>query len=227
MSTRIALCDNAVADAELARRCAKGDRQAIVEVIAANNQRMFRTAWSILKSRTEAEEAVQSAYMQAFSAMSLFEGRSALSTWLMRIVVNEALGRKRAEKRRRLALEQEGVAVIEKYRETLMRGSAVEAPDDALGRGQVRALLERSVAALPDAFRTVFVLREVEGLSVEQTAQILGVPEATVKTRSFRARRRMQELLEPELGTALSGTFPFAGADCATLTARVLEALKV
>ena len=106
-----------------------------------------------------------------------------------------------------------------------MRGSAAEAPDVALARAQVRTLLEQAVASLPDSFRTVFVLREIEGLSVDETAEILGTPAATVKTRLFRARRRMQEMLAPELGTVLSGTFPFAGADCAALTSRVLEAL--
>jgi RNA polymerase sigma-70 factor (ECF subfamily) len=217
----------ALADTELARLCAERDRDAIGHVIAANNQRLFRTAWSILKNRSEAEEAVQSAYLQAFAAMASFEGRSALSTWLTRIVINEALGRRRAEERRRRRLEEKGVAVMDTYRETLMRGSAAEAPDAAVARAQVRALLEQAVAALPDAFRTVFVLREVEGLTVEETADVLGTPAATVKTRLFRARRKMQEMLAPELGTVLSGTFPFAGADCAALTRRVLEALEL
>ena len=215
----------ALGDAELARLCAARDREAIAHVISANNQRLFRTAWSILKSRSEAEEVVQSAYLRAFAAIGTFEGRSALSTWLTRIVINEALGRRRADERRRRRLEEEGVAVMDTYRETLMRGSAAEAPDVALARQQIRSLLEQAVAGLPDAFRTVFVLREIEGLSVEETADILGTPEATVKTRLFRARRRMQEMLAPELGTVLNGTFPFAGADCAALTQRVLEAL--
>lgn len=212
-------------DAELARRCASRDRNAITEVIASNNQRLFRAAWSILRNRSEAEEAVQSAYMQAFAAIGSFEGRSSLATWLTRIVINEALGKRRTEERRRRQLHEKGVAVMETYRETLMRGSAPESPDVTVARAQIRTLLEQAVAALPETFRTVFVLREIEGLSVEQTAEVLGTAEATVKTRLFRARRRMQELLAPELGTALRGTFPFAGADCAALTVRVLDAL--
>ena len=213
----------ALGDAELARRCVARERDAISHVVAANNQRLFRTAWSILKNRSEAEEAVQSAYLQAFAAMGSFEGRSALSTWLTRIVINEALGRRRSDERRRRQLEEKGIAVMDTYRDTLMRGSQAEAPDVA--RQEIRGLLEKAVAALPDNFRTVFVLRDIEGLSVEETAQVLGTPEATVKTRLFRARRRMQEILAPELGNALSGTFPFAGADCAALTRRVLAAL--
>jgi RNA polymerase sigma-70 factor (ECF subfamily) len=215
----------ALGDAELARRCAARERDAISHVVASNNQRLFRTAWSILKNRSEAEEAVQSAYLQAFAAMESFEGRSALSTWLTRIVINEALGRRRSDERRRRQLEEKGIAVMDTYRDTLMRGSHAEAPDVAVARQEIRGLLEQAVAALPDNFRTVFVLRDIEGLSVEETAQVLGTPEATVKTRLFRARRRMQAILAPELGNALSGTFPFAGADCATLTRRVLAAL--
>jgi RNA polymerase sigma-70 factor (ECF subfamily) len=222
-----ALDYRSIGDVELARLCVGRDRGAIEHVISANNQRLFRTAWSILKNRAEAEEAVQSAYLHAFANIAGFEGRAALSTWLTRIVANEALGRRRAAERRRRHLEQEGVAVIDTYRETLMRGSDAESADVALARGEIRKLIEQAVAALPDAFRTVFVLREVEGLSSEETAEILDVPVATVKTRLFRSRRRLQEMLEPELGTVLSGSFPFAGNDCAALTKRVLAALAL
>jgi RNA polymerase sigma-70 factor (ECF subfamily) len=214
-----------LSDTELARLCAARDATAIRHVITSNNQRLFRTAWSILKHRAEAEEAVQAAYLSAFAKMGTFEGRSSLSTWLTRIVVNEALGRRRSEKRRRRNLEEEGIAVLDAYRETFMRGSETESPDAAIAREQIRKLLEQAVGQLPDTFRTVFVLREIEGLSSEETAEALGVPPATVKTRLFRARRRLQEMLAPEMGTALSGTFPFAGADCAALTERVMARL--
>lgn len=216
-----------MSDADLARLCARRDRGAIEHVITTNNQRLFRTAWSILRHRAEAEEAVQAAYLSAFANIGSFEGKSALSTWLTRIVVNEALGRRRAEQRRNRHLAQEGVAVMDVYRETLMRGSQADAPDVAVAREQIRKLLEKAVADLPDAFRTVFVLREVEGLSGEETAAILDLPIATVKTRLFRGRQRLQQMLAPELGNALSGAFPFAGADCAALTRRVLAALDV
>lgn len=214
-----------LSEVDLAQQCAARDRATIEHVISANNQRLFRTAWSILKSRSDAEEAVQSAYLSAFANMSGFEGRSSLSTWLTRIVVNEALGRRRADERRRRNLEQEGVAVLDDYRDALMRGSEVEAPDATVAREQIRKLLEHAVAELPDSFRTVFVLREIEGLSSEETSDVLGIPVATVKTRLFRSRRRLQEILAPEVGNALNGTFPFAGGDCAALTERVLKKL--
>jgi len=215
----------ALRELELARCCAERDREAIRHVIAANNQRLFRTAWSILKNRHDAEEAVQAAYLAAFAAIGSFEGRSALSTWLTRILVNEALGRRRSEQRRRHQLEQEGVAMLDDYREALMRGSAAETPDAAVAREQIRKLLEEAVGELAEPFRTVFVLREIEGMSGEDTAEVLGIPVATVKTRLLRGRRRLQQMLAPELSTVLNGTFPFAGNDCAALTERVLARL--
>jgi RNA polymerase sigma-70 factor (ECF subfamily) len=212
-------------DIELARLCAVRDEGAIRHVTGANNQRLFRTAWSILKNRAEAEEAVQAAYLSAFSKIGSFEGRSSLSTWLTRIVVNEALGRRRAEERRRSYLEQEGIAVLDDYRTALMRGSDPEHPDVALAREQIRKMIEEAVADLPEGFRTVFVLRDVEGISCEETAEILGLPAATIKTRLFRGRKRLKEMLAPEVKTVLSGTFPFAGTDCARITERVLASM--
>lgn len=212
---------------ELARRCMARDPAALRQLITANNQRLFRAAWSILKNRDEAEEAVQSAYLKAVDRMSDFAGRSSLSTWLTRIVINEALGRLRSERRRRTALAAEGVAVLDNYREALMRGSQPAAPDAGVAREQLRHLLEQAVAGLPASFRTVFVLREIEGLSVEEAAEALGIPAATVKTRLHRARARLQQALAPEVHSALVGAFPFAGADCQRLTARVLAALQI
>jgi len=214
-------------DVELARLCASRDKAAVRYVMTANNQRLFRTAWSVLKDRSESEEAVQAAYVSAFASMDSFAGRSSLSTWLTRIVLNESLARLRKERRRRAHLEEGGVAVLDSYRESLMRGSVAPAPDAAVAREQIRLLMEQAIARLPHSFRTVFVLREIEGLSGKETAELLGIAEATVKTRLFRARMRLQAALTPELGSALAGTFPFAGADCSVLTERVLTALRL
>ena len=216
---------SALADGDLADLCARRDPEAVRYVLTANNQRLFRAAWSILKDRAEAEEAVQAAYVSAFQSIDRFEGRSSLSTWLTRIVINEALGRVRSELRRRKQLESEGVPVLDTYREKLMAGSEAVPPDAALAREQLRRLLEHAISALPEPFRTVFVLRDVEGLSTEDTADALGILPTTVKTRLFRARKRLQEALAPEVHEALIGTFPFAGADCAGLTERVLARL--
>ena len=214
----------ALSDGELASRIAARDAAAVRLVTGRNNQRLFRTAWSILKDRSEAEEAVQDGYLKAFDAIGTFAGRSSLSTWLTRIVVNEALSRRsRAQTRSRL-LNQESVLVLEEYREKLMAGSVTQSPERILMRRQIAKLLETAIARLPDTFRPVFVLREIEGLSVEDTAEALQIPLETVKTRLFRARRRLQKELDPELCGALAETFPFAGADCETMTERVLTA---
>jgi len=212
-------------DVTLARLVGTRDREAVRLVTQRNNQRLFRAAWSIVKNRTEAEDAVQAAYMRAFAAIDSFEGRSSLSTWLTRIVINEALGRERARRRRRAHLDGGSVTVLDDYREKLMRGSMNGmSPDGELGRAQIRGLLEEAIARLPTPFRAVFVLREIEGFGVEEAAEALGIPASTVKTRHLRARRRLQQDLAPEVKAALTGAFPFAGVDCERVTARVLEA---
>jgi RNA polymerase sigma-70 factor (ECF subfamily) len=216
----------ALGDAELAQLCAARDEPALRRVITANNQRMFRTAWSILKDRSEAEDAVQAAYLSAFAHIDGFAGRSSLSTWLTRVVINESLGRLRSQRRRRAQLEAEGVAMLDHYRDEMARGSEPSPPDAVVARDQLRRLLERAIGDLPEGFRTVFVLRAIEGLPVEETAEVLGIASSTVKTRFLRARRKLQESLDPQVRTALLGTFPFAGADCTAMTERVLAELR-
>ena len=211
-------------DVALARLVAARDAGAVRLLTTRNNQRLFRAAWGVLKDRSEAEDVVQAAYLRAFAAIDSFEGRSSLSTWLTRIAINEALGRLRAAKRRRAQLDTASVAVLDDYREKLMRGSMEgAAPDAELARVQLRGLIEQAIAGLPDDFRMVFLLREVEGLNVEETAEALGIVPATVKTRHLRARRRLQQALAPDVRNALTGAFPFAGADCAAITERVVK----
>ena len=212
-------------DPALAGLIAARDPGAVRLVTSRNNQRLFRAAWSVLRNRAEAEDAVQSAWLRAFAAIEGFEGRSSLSTWLTRIAINEALGRARATKRRCAALEDVSVTVIDHYREKLMQGSLSGAsPEKTHACEQLRQIMEAAIARLPDPFRTVFVLREIEELSVDEVAESLGILPATVKTRHLRARRRLQQDLAPEVKSALDGSFPFAGADCEAMTARVVKA---
>jgi RNA polymerase sigma-70 factor (ECF subfamily) len=219
----VALDYAGMSDVELAGCCAGGDAAAVRHLVTANNQRLFRTAWSILKNRQEAEDVLQAAYASALRAIGAFEGRSTLTTWLTRITINEALARRRVQERRRKHLEAEGVQVLETYREQLARGSSAPSPEAEAARAQLRAILERAIGDLPTAFRTVFVLHEIEGVSVEDAAQTLDIPTGTVKTRLMRARRKLQQALAPEVRSALTGTFPFAGADCARLTEQVMR----
>ena len=212
-----------LSDVELAELIAVRDRDAVRIVTERNNQRLFRVAWSVLKEREEAEDVVQTTYMRGFEAIDSFGGRSSLSTWLTRIAINEALGRARSAERRRKRLDATSVIDLNEYRDRLMRGSMQGGkPDAEMARTQIRETMEAAIEQLPTEYRTTFVLREVEGMSVEETAALLDISPATVKTRCLRARRRLQELLAPELKSALTGSFPFAGADCNALTERVL-----
>jgi RNA polymerase sigma-70 factor (ECF subfamily) len=212
----------AMADVDLARCCADGDVDAVRHLVTANNQRLFRAAWSILRNRHEAEDVLQSCYASALGAIGGFEGRSTLTTWLTRIAINEALGRRRVQQRRSRQLEAEGVQVLETYREQLAKGSQAPSPEAEAAREQLRSMLERAIADLPESFRTIFVLHEIEGASVGEAAAALGIPTGTAKTRLMRARLKLQESLAPEVRSALTGTFPFAGLDCARLTERVI-----
>jgi RNA polymerase sigma-70 factor, ECF subfamily len=223
--TSVALDYETLTDVELARRIIERDTFAVRTVTRRNNQRLYRTAWSVLKNRADAEEAVQEGYLRAFAAIGRFTGASSLST-STRIVLNEALGRRRAAQRKRRLLREQSIAVIDDYRENLMGGSATSSsPEADAARGQVAKLLEQAIADLPEPFRIVFMLRAVDGLSVEETAEVLQIPEQTVKTRLLRARRRLQVALAPSLQDALRGAFPFAGKDCEALTQRVLARL--
>lgn len=187
-----------------------------------NNQRLYRTAWAVLRDRSDAEDAVQDGYLKAFASIGSFTGASSLSTWLIRIVLNEALGKRRLAQRRARLLQKQSVALMEDYRERQTGASAEASPEQQTARSQVAKLLEQAIADLPEVFRIVFILRDVDGLGIEETAEVLQIPPQTVKTRLLRARRRLQSMLAPALQDALRGAFPFAGDACDALTERVL-----
>jgi RNA polymerase sigma-70 factor, ECF subfamily len=201
-------------DLELAADIARRDAGAVRLVMRRNNQRLFRAALQILRNREDAEDAVQSAYLKAFAAIKSFAGRSSLSTWLTRIVTNNALAHARSARRRRSLLEDSEVPILDDYREMLMRGSMSASPEQAAARGQIRQIVTDAINQLPAPFRAVFVLRQIDELDVGEVAERLGIPAATVKTRHLRARRRLQRLLGPRLSGLLSDNFPFDRAWC-------------
>jgi RNA polymerase sigma-70 factor (ECF subfamily) len=208
MSAAIELRHESRSDLELAADIARRDPGAMRLVMRRNDQRLFRAAWRILRNREDAEDAVQSAYLKAFAAIKGFAGRSSLSTWLTRIVTNDALAHARGIRRRRALLEESEVPVLDDYRDMLMRGSISVSPERAVARGQIRLMIDDAINALPAPFRAVFVLRQIEELNVGEVAETLGIPAATVKTRYLRARRRLQCVLGLGLKGA-SGKFPF------------------
>ncbi len=161
-----------------------------------HNQRLYRTARSILRDDAEAEDTVQESYLLAYKAMAQFRGDAKLSTWLVRIVANEALGRLRRRSRRAKLIQLSGAPDPSSDDPELnMTDARPEQPEDAAVRAQMRVLLEAKIDQLPDAFRTVFVLRAVEEMTVEEAGACLGIPAATVRTRYFRAKGLLRESL--------------------------------
>jgi RNA polymerase sigma-70 factor (ECF subfamily) len=212
-----------LSDKEMAERIAAGDTAAFRSVMTRHNQSLFRAARSILRDDAEAEDAVQEGYLLAYGAMGSFRGDARLSTWLMRIIVNEALGRSRKNKR-----TAEVIVLDSTFDEdapaaqTTMTDNPEHQPERMAVRAETRRLIEARIDALPDAFRTVFVLRAVQEMSVEEVAASLSIPEATVRTRFFRARALLRESLSREMDHALEEAFAFAGERCNRITERVL-----
>ena len=213
MSKAIALRRESRSDLQLAADIGRRDPAAMRVVMRRNDQRLFRAAWRILRNREDAEDAVQSAYLKAFAAIKGFAGRSSLSTWLTRIVTNDALAQARGIRRRRALLEESEAPVLHEYRDMLMRGSISVSPERAVARRQARLIIDNAINALPAPFRAVFVLRQIEELNVGEVAETLGIPPATVKTRHLRARRRLQRLLGPHFGSAGEDLVP---VECAS-----------
>ncbi|MGZ5178956.1 MAG: RNA polymerase sigma factor [Ramlibacter sp.] len=217
----------AIDDGSLVSRVRAGDAAAFELLMRRHNRRLYRAARSLLRDAAEAEDVVQEAYLAAYRSLEGFRGDAALSTWLTRIVVNECMGRLRRQARRDniLPIVAGHGPHQEEGRDMADEPSAIdhETPDRLLARAEVRALLERRIDELPQDFRAVFVMRSVEELSVEETAQCLGIPEATVRSRHFRARSLLRESLAQELDVAEREVFSFAGERCDRIVARVLR----
>jgi RNA polymerase sigma-70 factor (ECF subfamily) len=203
-------------------RTMDGDSGDFASLMRRHNRRLFRVARSILRDDAEAEDALQDAYLQAYRALPGFRGEASLTTWLTRIVMNAALMRKRRAARQADIIELRAEASMEEFSEDLAGASAGQ-PERAALRAQTRRLIEAKIDGLPEAFRTVFVLRALEELSVEETAAVLDIPEATVRTRFFRARAQLRAALEHDIDVALEDTFAFDGARCDRIVETVLR----
>jgi RNA polymerase sigma-70 factor (ECF subfamily) len=200
-------------------------------ILERNNQHLYRLARILLKDEFEAEDALQETYLRAFANLSHFRGDSGISTWLTRIMLNEALGRLR---RRRTMIElgsqhagTQGTDDQARLVPSPLAPSAEIDPERAAAQREVRRLLEQAIDALPESFRAVFVLRAIEQMSVAETAACLRLRKETVKTRLHRAKRLLRKALDPRLASVLDDVFPFAGARCDGFTDRVLRQLGV
>ena len=188
------------------------------------NQRLFRVARAVLNDDSEAEDALQEAYLNAFRHLDGFRGQAELSTWLTRIVLNECNRRLRS-RRPTVALEELPLEGGERNVINFPSRSNADDPVMAAARSQLRGLVEQALGALPEAFRVVFVLREIEECSIEETAAVLGIRAETVKTRLFRARRQLRAALRDHLVDVTGEVFQFLGARCARLADVVMQRL--
>lgn len=201
----------------------EGDSVAVRQFVQDNNRRLFRVARAVLRDESEAEDVVQETYIRAFANLASFRGESSLLSWLTRIALNEAYGRLRRRKRPTTGIEAIEQASESGGAELILFPNSPPNPELEFGRQQVRLVLERFIDELPEPFRLVFILREIEELSIEQTANILSLAPATVKTRLHRARRQLRKALTSKLAAGFTDLFPFGGAKCSRLTERVLR----
>jgi RNA polymerase sigma-70 factor (ECF subfamily) len=215
------------ADLDLAQATARGDQVAFETLMRRYNGKLFRIARAILKDDTEAEDALQEAYILAYRNIGDYRADAQLGTWLTRITINQSLMRLRKQKRERVVIPfttgQTADGVTDRGE---VADERAESPSAAAHRAEIRRILERRIDELPDAFRTVFVMREVEDMTVQETAECLSLPPATVRTRLFRARAMLREALQRDMDTAAVDIYGFAGDRCDRIVAAVLARLS-
>lgn len=219
--------DYAAMDDKMLVDCVRGgDREAFRDIMRRCNQRLFRIARGLANDDAEAEDVVQTAYVHAYEHLDTFRAEAALSTWLTRIVINESYGRLR--KRRNTVDFQKIEASQMDYGHVVPFPTkfGTEDPAAVTARDQARRLLEQAVNGLPDLFRVVFIMREIEQCTVEETATALDLRPETVKTRLHRARRLLRTALQDTLSATLTDTFPFLGVRCDRMTTRVMRLLE-
>ena len=211
-------------DAELVQRARARDEAAVRSIMQSNNRRLYRIARGILRNDSEAEDVVQETYFRAFTHLESFRGDSSLATWLARIAMNEALGRLRRQ-RPSVDLNTLAPGVLEAQIIQFPLSAPSEDPEKSMAQREIQHVVEHAIDDLPDNFRIVFITRVIEGMSVEETADILDLKPETVKTRLHRARTMLRNNVEKKIGPVVMEAFPFAGKRCERLTEGVLKRL--
>jgi RNA polymerase sigma-70 factor (ECF subfamily) len=213
-------------DVALARRALARDGGAFRAIMQTHNRKLYRIARSIVRNDSEAEDVVQEAYVRAFTHLESFRGDSSLATWLARIVMNEAVGRLRKQRPTvDLGTFESRRAEAEIIPFPLTANS--DDPERTMAQREILRLVEQATDNLPEVYRIVFITRVIEGMSVEETAELLGVRPETVKTRLHRARRLVREQLDKQIGPVLLDAFPFAGRRCERMTLAVMKRLGI
>jgi len=203
-------------DEEVVERVCNGERALYELLMRRHNQRIYRAARAIVRDPAEAEDVMQDAYVRAYENLSSFAGRATFATWLTKIAVHEALARVRRRGR---------FVDAEDFMPTL--ASDAPDPEQRASDRELGAALEDAIDTLPDQFRAVFVLRDVEGLSTAETAECLGINEETAKTRLHRARTILRARLLSRAQELLPGTFSFGESRCDRVVAAVLSRIGV
>lgn len=220
-STAATINAEQLSDAELVGLVLAGDSDCFEHLMRRYNRRLFRAARAILRDDLEAEEVVQDGWVRAFQHLGQFEGRASFSTWAIRIVVHEALARAR-----RRARNEEIDGMDEVQKSSIDALSSNVTPEQNASTTEIRALLEQSIDALPDTYRHVFVLRDVEEMSTQETAECLGITEDNVKMRLHRARAQLRRELYARAGATSTAAFQFMGDRCDRVTAAVMARIR-
>jgi len=210
---------------ELVIRARARDEAAIRSIMQSNNRRLYRLARGILRNDSEAEDVVQETYVRAFTHLDSFRGDSSLATWLARIAMNEALGRLRSQ-RPAVELASLPPGTIEAQIIPFPLAVPID-PEKTMAQREIQHVVEHAIDELPEPFRLVFMTRIVEGMNIEETAEILNLKPETVKTRLHRARAMLRENVERKIGPVVMDAFPFAGRRCERLTETVLKRLDI
>jgi len=209
------------AELERVRRARGGDAEAFRGIVEDYSRPLWRAAFRVLDDHAAAEDAVQDAYLSGWRALGTFREDAKLSTWLVRIVLNEALKRVR-RRASNVVMFDSGAPLGDAQLEASMEADHDQQPDRVASRAEMRRLMEARIDELPELFRTVFMLRAVEEMSVEEVSAALDIPGATVRTRFFRARAQLRESLSRDVDFALEDAFSFDGARCDRIVAGVL-----
>lgn len=212
----------ALDDAELIRRARARDDGAFRTIMQRHNRRLYRIARGIVRNDHEAEDVVQEAYVRAFTHLEAFRGESSLGTWLARIAMNEAMGRLRRD---RPTVDLAAAEARQSQAQIIQFPLATTSdnPEQTMAQRQILQLVEQATDNLPEVYRIVFITRVIEGMDVEETADLLGLKPQTVKTRLHRARLLVREQLDKQIGPILMDAFPFAGRRCARMTDAVMK----
>jgi len=216
----------AIPDADIVARVRAGERGLFEILMRRHNQRLYRAARAIVRDEGEVEDILQQAYLNAFSHLDQFEARSQFSTWLTRIVINEATARRR--KLQRALSIPAAVADLGMGRSGVLATGIASQPDPERQAyaSELQRVLEQAVDTLPEAYRLVFMLRDVEGLSTSETGNGLGIGEEAVKTRLHRARAMIRRAVTARIGAGAAEAFQFPAPRCDRVVAAVLAVLS-